>query len=542
MPYTVSNADGSITISVADSTVDTSTYSLALVGRNVSNYGAYFVQNSIRHLENFASATAPTPGTTLTGQLWYDKAESLLRVYDGTNWKRATNIVVGTQPTTNLVAGTAWFNTVLDKLYVYDGTSFKTAGYSGEVSSAYSSTTNIGSPTNYGTKLRNIFLKDSSGVDRAVLALVYVNDSSDGAVNQGTTTTVNGKETIMGIFSDHATFTVSNAAHNTEGESINWYTELVASGSIGATIRPGLNLRTEYNTTALALSERSYRADAAYRLNTGSVGADGANITASTVWHDDKLTYSPTSDNTATLGGSSAKFASAYVGTIYLGNGTSGSILTNGTVSIGANTSTAVNHIYANNITVNDVINFNTADLATSGSPVLNAFAANITVSTALNTPSVTKTGTDGTGDIGQSGNKFGTIYATTFSGTATTARYADLAEKYLADADYEVGTVMVVGGEKEVTASSGFGQRAIGVVSANPAYMMNSELEGGTYIALKGRVPVKVTGVINKGDRLIASNNGCATAGVMHANDVFAIALESKADAGDGVVEAVIL
>jgi hypothetical protein len=540
MPYTVSNADGSITISVADSTVDTSTYSLALVGRNVSNYGAYFVQNTIRHLENFASATAPTPGTTLTGQLWYDKAESLLRVYDGTNWKRATNIVVGTQPTTNLVAGTAWFNTVLDKLYVYDGTSFKTAGYSGEVSSAYSSTTNIGSPTNYGTKLRNIFLKDSSGVDRAVLALVYVNDSSDGAVNQGTTTTVNGKETIMGIFSDHATFTVTNAANNTEGESINWYTELVAAGSIGATIRPGLNLRTEYNTTALALSERSYRADAAYRLNTGSVGTDTSNIDGNTVWHDAKLTYSPTSDNTATLGSNSFKFASAYVGTIYIGNGTSGSILTNGTVSIGANANAAVNHVYANNITVNDVINFNTADLATSGSPVLNAFAANITVSTALNTPSVTKTGSDGAGDIGQSGNKFATIYATTFSGTATTARYADLAEKYLADAAYDAGTVVSVGGLVEVTACT-VDDHPIGVISTAPAYMMNSELEGGIYVALKGRVPVKVYGDVKKGDKLVAGLNGHAKVkeGAEH---VFAIALNNKDDNGAGVVEAVIL
>jgi len=60
------------------------------------------------------------------------------------------------------------------------------------------------------------------------------------------------------------------------------------------------------------------------------------------------------------------------------------------------------------------------------------------------------------------------------------------LAEKYLADAEYEIGTVMVVGGEKEVTASTAFGQRAIGVVSGSPAYMMNSELEGGTYVALK--------------------------------------------------------
>ena len=59
MPYIVTNSDGSSTITVADSVVDTSTYSLALVGRNVSNYGQYFAQNTIRHLENFASSTAP---------------------------------------------------------------------------------------------------------------------------------------------------------------------------------------------------------------------------------------------------------------------------------------------------------------------------------------------------------------------------------------------------------------------------------------------------------------------------------------------------
>jgi hypothetical protein len=535
MPYTVSNADGSITISVADSTVDTSTYSLALVGRNVSNYGAYFVQNSIRHLENFASATAPTPGTTLTGQLWYDKAESLLRVYDGTNWKRATNIVVGTQPTTNLVAGTAWFNTVLDKLYVYDGTSFKTAGYSGEVSSAYSSTPAIGSPSNYGTKLRNIFLKDSSGVDRAVLALVYVNDSSDGAVNQGTTTTVNGKETIMAIFSDHATFTVTNAANNTEGESIIWYTELVAAGSIGATIRPGLNLRTEYSGTALALAERAYRADAANILIT-----PGGNVSAADVWTVDSSEYIPNASGRK-LGDTNFEFAEFFVETINIGSGTSGSIIPVGTgVTVGLNAAVAVEHVYSNNITVNETINFNTADLATSGSPVLNAFAANITVSTALNTPSITKTGSDGAGDIGQSGNKFATIYATTFSGTATTARYADLAEKYLADAAYDAGTVVSVGGLVEVTACT-VDDHPIGVISTAPAYMMNSELEGGIYVALKGRVPVKVYGDVKKGDKLVAGVNGHAKVkeGAEH---VFAIALNNKDDNGAGVVEAVIL
>jgi hypothetical protein len=115
------------------------------------------------------------------------------------------------------------------------------------------------------------------------------------------------------------------------------------------------------------------------------------------------------------------------------------------------------------------------------------------------------------------------------------------LAEKYLPDADYEPGTVVAVGGEAEVTASS-YGDRALGVVSTNPAYMMNKDLEGGVYVALKGRVPCKVIGSVRKGQRLIASNNGCAVAGVPHANDVFAIALESSDDTGVKVIEVAVL
>ena len=81
------------------------------------------------------------------------------------------------------------------------------------------------------------------------------------------------------------------------------------------------------------------------------------------------------------------------------------------------------------------------------------------------------------------------------------------------------------MGGSAEVTAAK-MGDRALGVVSANPAYMMNSELEGGTYIALKGRVPVKVIGAVKKGDRLVAGNNGTAYA-LNRTNEYFAIALQ---------------
>ena len=134
-----------------------------------------------------------------------------------------------------------------------------------------------------------------------------------------------------------------------------------------------------------------------------------------------------------------------------------------------------------------------------------------------------------------------GNITANIFNGTATAARYADLAEKYLADQEYEVGTVVMIGGVKEVTAAD-VNTRAVGVVSANPAYMMNSELQGGTYIALKGRVPCKVYGSVRKGDRLVAGPRGTAIAAHGNYANVFAVALESTGSDSIAVIEALVL
>jgi hypothetical protein len=142
----------------------------------------------------------------------------------------------------------------------------------------------------------------------------------------------------------------------------------------------------------------------------------------------------------------------------------------------------------------------------------------------------------NGIGNIGSSSAYFNTVFA-----MATSAQYADLAEKYLADAEYEIGTVLAVGGDLEVTACV-IGDRAIGAVSENPAYKMNDGLANGTYVALKGRVPVKVIGPVRKGQRLVAHNNGCAVAGEPHTNDVFAVALESNNSIDVKLIEAVIL
>lgn len=141
---------------------------------------------------------------------------------------------------------------------------------------------------------------------------------------------------------------------------------------------------------------------------------------------------------------------------------------------------------------------------------------------------------------------RFNNMYAVTFNGTATQAQYADLAENYLADDSYDVGTVLIFGGEQEVTTTGVKNDtRVAGVVSENPAHLMNSALQGDhvTAVALTGRTPVKVLGIVQKGDMLVSSTtpgyairDNSATTGT-----VIGKALQNKTDAGEGIVEAVV-
>jgi hypothetical protein len=101
-------------------------------------------------------------------------------------------------------------------------------------------------------------------------------------------------------------------------------------------------------------------------------------------------------------------------------------------------------------------------------------------------------------------------------AGSRWQATYADLAEKYTADDTYEPGTVLLFGGEQEVTLANAFDSTKVaGVVTTNPAYSMNAMLEAEyvAEIALQGRVPCKVIGPIEKGDLMVSASNGHATA-----------------------------
>ena len=138
-----------------------------------------------------------------------------------------------------------------------------------------------------------------------------------------------------------------------------------------------------------------------------------------------------------------------------------------------------------------------------------------------------------------------GNFSAGTITATATQAQYADLAETYKADADYEAGTLVQIGGEFEITQTQSPEDLGVfGVISTDPAYLMNAEAEG-LPVALAGRVPVRVVGLVEKGNRLCSSH----IPGVAKAYDeenydarmVFGRALADKEDLEEGVIEAII-
>jgi hypothetical protein len=134
-----------------------------------------------------------------------------------------------------------------------------------------------------------------------------------------------------------------------------------------------------------------------------------------------------------------------------------------------------------------------------------------ITVNSNAGITAINNAAGNGVGNIGAAGAYFGIVFA-----QATTSLYADLAEVYEADAEYPSGTVVVFGGDKEVTVSRQLGDpRIAGVISDKPSYLMNNGLTADhrAIVALTGRVPTLVHGPVVKGDMMISAGNGYAQA-----------------------------
>jgi len=611
MTYSVQNTDGSKTINVAASQVNSS-FSVALVGRNVSGYGQYFVQNAIRHLENFASTSAPSDSVLLTGQIWYDKNESVMRVYDGSGWRRMSATVSATAPTGGVASGTTYYSTVDDKLKLHNGTAFVEASYAGKVSNEYASESSIGSPTKYGTRLRTMYIPDDTGAYRAVLALMYVSDGT------GTAGFTNG-ESVMAIFSDHSSFTVNpNVSVRVEGlGDVALYNEFNdATDGIGTSIKPGMNLRKKYAGTAVALANVATYADKA-----NAIYVSGSTYNANTIFRSGSTALIPDTTDSVTIGNVSQRFSTLYIDTIQIGDASSNTAQyikkagANVVLDIGESAA-PIDNMYVSNITLANgggISGLNVESFGTSGAPIDQAFISNVasgtfhltsaglygnivnsggttvlnpadgtvaqetTAQTLTNKTLGTTLAANNTQTIGNATTGFATVYASTFDGVkaeltgtsniaivngtsatftgnvgatyfngiATSAQYADMAEIYSSDVEYAPGTVVKIGGEKEITQTLEHADvESFGVISSNPAYLMNSEAQG-LPVALAGRVPVKVIGKIAKGERLVSSDVPGVAWGVADEDvDIKAIigrALEGKDDGDEGVIEAVI-
>lgn len=588
MTYRVDRFNGTFLVNVADGTVDTTT-DLRFIGKNYAGYGEVQNENFLHLLENFANTSAPPKA--ILGQIWYDSGLKKLKFYDGTQFKTASGAVASNIAPAGLSSGDFWFDTTTDQLYTWNGAEFTLIGPQN-------------TPETSATDIVADIVKDTGNTNRYILR-VKVNSETVAIISREAFQLNSTANPIAGFSVIKKGITLINTDGVTGITSTDHYFWGNASNSIRFAGRPvsdfilqeqlgrfpdsgltvgdqnDLRLWIENGDSPVIenqLGASNPSASITFRIKTGAGTGDRNDIgivdrqsfhpgrdaeyllgKAGARWkevHAEKLFGNITGDITGNIRGDlrgdlydidnvlcfdyeTGTFYGDFVGGTFTG-------VFNGPLNGTASNADSLNGLRTSVSAVPDTI----AVRDSSGN--LNAVkfigtadkADRLKIDNAASDtdPNYKSAKTTPVADTIAARDSSGNLFAVIFNGTATSAQYADLAEKYLADAEYEVGTVISVGGEKEVTASSA-GDRAIGVVSQNPAFMMNSELQDGTYIALKGRVPVKVIGQVKKGDRLVASDNGYAkVANSNEYHNVFAVALESSTAAGVQLVESIIL
>jgi hypothetical protein len=507
MPYTINRYNGQVIATVSDGTID-STTDLKMIGKNYAGYGEVQNENFIFLLENFANTTQPPK--PLSGQLWFDSGTSKLKFFDGGKFRTTGGAEVSNSAPTGLTIGDFWWDTNNKQLYTWDGSQYILVGPQGVA----------GSQT---TQMRSRSVRDTLGASHAIIEAIVDGDtifvvSADSEFTLDTNTSpITGFSRVQqGITLAYTTDTnnpgQTTAGHRFHGTATN--TDRLGGAPASEYVRKGnaiFNTGVQFSDSGFTVGDTPR-----LRIFNSTTGVTTFPVIQNLL--NDTIRFQTT---VSTANGEATRTPLQLVGANVLPGSDNQTDLGQGNNRF----KTVHAYTFSGTATAADALNLAGDPRIASSAAASGTVAVRTSVGESINGVAITA----------------GALKATFFVGTATAANYADLAEKYLADAEYEVGTVLSIGGEKEVTASK-WGDRALGAVSANPAYMMNAELEGGTFVALKGRVPVKVTGAVKKGDRMIAGNNGTAVAAVPHANDVFAIALESNTDTGVKLVECVIL
>jgi hypothetical protein len=477
MAYTITTTAGATLASIADGTVNSTATSLTLIGKNYAGYGIFLNENYVKLLENFTNPSAPN--APLTGQLWYDSTNALLKVYNGTIWKPISSSASGASQPASPIIGDLWYDSANAQLKVWSGSAFITVGPSYTTTSGTS-----------GAVVETIL--DSGSASHVVVKFFISN-------------------TVVAILSKDATFTPQT--------SISGF----------STIVPGMNL-------ASSISGAQF-------TGTVSSAATLSGITASQFLRSDQAASSSYAVTVGSLLVGSDLTVATSSGDVNITNGTSNKNLTL-FVNKGGSSTPAISITGTNGrVTLAN-------DLNVTG-------AANVTGTTTLGVTSITGAVTLAANmlpsanisvELGSTSFRWANVWATTFRGTAITAAYADLAERFEADSAYQPGTVVELGGAKEITAADqDLSDRVFGVISTRAGFLMNGEAGSDIThppVAMQGRVPVRVIGTVKKGDRLVSAGAGLARAAdrtEITAFNVIGRALADKTTQDEGTVEAIV-
>lgn len=565
MSYLINRSDGSVLTTIEDSVLDQTT-SIGLVGRNYVGYGEIQNENFVFLLENFSGENPPA--RPIKGQTWYDSKNSKLNVYSGTEW-----VPVGAATTSDIppveVIGSFWFKSATKQLYVFTGNGWSLIGPEGiegfdttKVESLVLTDTNnnlhgvvafkvngqilsIVSNDQFTVATVAGFSEIKKGINLSSLSIV--NGNLEG--NSSTTTRLKDLRTINGVgFDGTQNITVKSQTINKlfPGEYILGQS---FDGLQSSTWNINASSSNIIGTIVARDSAGDFEANKITAVEFVGLHKGNVNVNSGTSTFDKIICNS--------LDGGNFSGNAASAGKLSPGKQINGVLFTgenNITVTAESNTLTGTG-LPPNvvNSFLTSVGTLNSLSVAAAG--IIVGSSSAIKIHTASNDPTIEEISGRGitlaisdtsrvgnrssirfinasqslllggssnptilpsiSGDInlGAPNFKFHDIYADTFRGLATSAQYADLAEKYIADSDYEPGTVLEFGGDFEVTIAEDETKKVAGVVTTNPGFIMNENLKGKfiASIALQGRVPCKVRGKIRKGDMLTSGGSGYA-------------------------------
>jgi len=593
MAYTINLTNGTTFATITDGTVNTAS-SMTLVGKNYAGYGQFLDDNFIHLLENSANTTAPP--APLTGQLWWDSNTTtgpLLKVYSGTAWKVISGATASSTAPSPAVQGDLWYDTTNQQLKVCSvaPSTFIVVGpaYSSIEGQSGAIPLTIGDGTT-GYVVTGLYAAgDLVGIISKVADFTPAGNSSAYVglgfpkIYKGFTVWNSGNNSGNISNPGNITLAVANTVVSTVASTGVFVTGLVsATGNItapnfvGNVIPPaggsvsttgnitGGNLLTGGIMSATGNATGGNLVTGGLATVTGNV--QGGNIrTAGLISATGNITGgnvlfgSGIVSGTGNITGGNVLFGSGIIsgsgnitgGNVLFGSGrvsgvgniSAGFFLGNGSQLTGLSSAVSVTKIENGSSEGNIGSSGGNIAFTVGGTGNVMVLATTGAVVTGLSTPSIEHTGTNAVGNIGSTSSYFNRLFA-----TATTALYADVAERFAADEELAPGTVVELGGTAEITRSKqDLSENVFGVISTNAAYLMNGGAgEDNTHppVAMTGRVPVQVIGVVRKGDRLVSAGDGVARAaqpGEATAFNVIGRALVDKPTPGPGTIEAIV-